>query len=110
MKPTCNRLMFCHTCEDHLTINANFCSGCGCRPRSYDLFKSSDNEEDLTRKYFKYGHNYQTICLFLERFHGIEISLGTLKSRLAQYVLKKESTDISDETLCAVIEGEVKAP
>ena len=47
----------------------------------------------------------------MEKFiYEIEISLGTLKSRLAQYVLKKESADISDETLCAVVEGEVKGP
>ena len=30
--------------------------------------------------------------LFLEKFHGIEISLGTLKRRLAQYVLKQVLT------------------
>ena len=70
----------------------------GCRQRNCDLFKSSDSEEDLTRKYFKYGYNYQTIYLFLERFHGSEISLRTLKRRLTEYVFKKASTDISDKT------------
>ena len=57
MKPTCNRRMFCHTCGYHLTINANFCSGCGCRQRNYDLLESSDSEEDLTIKYFKLANN-----------------------------------------------------
>ena len=102
--------MFCNTCGYHLTTNANFCSSYGCRQRTYDLFKSSDSEEDLIRKYFKYGYNYKTICLFLEKFHGIEISLRTLKRRLAQYKLKKASTDISDETICSIIEREVKGP
>ena len=46
-------------------------------------------------------------CLFLEKFHGIEISLRTLKRLLAEYVLKKASIDISDETLCSIIEREV---
>ena len=78
--------------------------GCGCRQRNYDLFKSSDSEEDPIRKYFEYGYNYQTVCLFLEKFHGIKISLKTLKRLLTQYVLKKASTDISDETLFAIIE------
>ena len=100
--------MFCHSCGYHLTINANFCSCCGCWQRTYDLFESTASEEDLTRKYFNYGDNYQPICLFLEKFHGIEISLRTLKRRLAQYVLKKASTDISDETLCVVIERKLK--
>ena len=78
--------------------------------KNHDLFKSSDSEEDLIGKYFKYGYNYQTICLFLEKFHGTETSLRTLKRRLVQYVLKKASTDISDETLCSIIEREVKGP
>ena len=82
-----------------MTSNANFCSGCGCRQKTYDLFESSDSEEDLIRKYCKHGHNYQTICLFLEKIHGIGISLRTLKRRLAQYVHKKSSTGISDKTL-----------
>ena len=52
MKPNCNRRMFCDTCGYHLTVNANFCSGCCCRQRTYDLLESSDSEEDLTIKYF----------------------------------------------------------
>ena len=96
--------MFCHNCGCQLVINVNFCSGCGCRQINYDLFKSSDSEEDLIRKYFEYGYNYQTVCLFLKKFHGIKVSLKTLKRLLTQYVLKKASTDISDETLFAIIE------
>ena len=57
MKPACNRRMFCHNCGYHLTTNADFCSCRGCRQRTYDLFESSDSEEVLTRKYFKYGYN-----------------------------------------------------
>ena len=100
--------MFCHNCGCQLVINVNFCSGCGCRQINYDFFKSSDSEEDLIRKYFMYSYNYQTTCLFLEKFHETEINLRTLKRCLAQYVLKKASTDISDETLCSIIEREVK--
>ena len=80
-------VMFCHACGCRLTINARFCNGSGCRQRNYDLFESSDSGEDLIRKYFKSGCKYQTICLFLEKFHGIDISLRTLKKRLAQYML-----------------------
>ena len=102
--------MFCHTCGCQLVINANFCGGCGCRQRNYDLFKSSDNKEDLITKHFKYGYNCQAISLFLEKFHGTEISLRTFKRRLVQYVLKKTSADISGETLCSIIEREVRRP
>ena len=45
-------VMFCHTCVCYLIINANFCSGCGCWQRNFDLFESNekDSEEDLIRK------------------------------------------------------------
>ena len=71
------------------------------------MFESSDSKENLIRKCFKYRYNYQTICLFLEKFHGFEISLRTLKR---QYVLKKASTDISDETSYSIIELEARGP
>ena len=43
----------------------------------------------------------------MEKFPGTEISLRTLERHLAQYVLKKASTDISDET-CSIIQREIK--
>ena len=39
------------------------------------------------KSYFMYGFDYQAKCMFLEKLHGIKISLGTLKSRLAGYGL-----------------------
>ena len=103
-------VMFCHTCGYQFTSNANLCSDCDCRQRSYDFFELSVTEEDLIRKYFKYGYNYQTQCLFLEKFHATEISLRTLKRLLSQNVLKEASSYISDETLYLIIEREVKGP
>ena len=105
-------VMFYQTCECQLIMNANFCICVGCRQRNYDLFKSSDNEEDLIRKYFKYGYNIFTkqYVYFWKKFHWIEINLRTLKRRLARYVLNKGSTDISDETLYSIIDREVKGP
>ena len=97
-------------CGCQLITNENLCSGCVCRQRNYDLLESSENEEHLIRKYFKYRYNYQTIWLFLKMFHLIQISLRTLKRRLAQYVLKKASTEILDETVCSITEDEVPEP
>ena len=92
-------VLFCHTYGYQLTINTNPISSCGWRQRNYDSFESSDRKEDLIGKYFKNGYNYQKICLFLEKFHGIKVSLRTFEGRLAQYVLEKVRTDISDEML-----------
>ena len=66
-------VMFCHTCGYQLNNNANLFSSCGCRQRNYDLFESSDSKEGIIGKYFKHGYNYQKICLFLEKFHGIKL-------------------------------------
>ena len=46
----------------------------------------------------------------MEKVHGIEINLRTFKRRLAQNVIKKASTNISDETICSITEWEVKGP
>ena len=71
-----------------MSSSVHFCSGWDCGKRCHDLFELSDSEENLIRKYFKYGHDCQTICLVFEKFYGIEISLRTLKRPLAQNVLE----------------------
>ena len=89
-------------CGCQLIINANVCGGYICRQRNYDLLESSESEEHLIRKYFKYGYNYERICLFLEKFCVTEISLTTLKRRLHSV--------ISDEKLYSIIKREHKVP
>ena len=81
-------IILCHTCGYQLSSSVHFCSSWDCRKRCHDLFELSDSEENLIRKYFKYGHDCQTICLVFEKFYGIEISLRTLKRPLAQNVLE----------------------
>ena len=48
--------------------------------------------------------------MFLEMFHGIRISLPTLKRRLADHRLNKMGSDISDTSLQVIIESEVNGP
>ena len=52
----------------------------------------------------------QAIFVFLEKFHGIRISLPTLKRRLADHRLNKMGSDISDASLQVIIESEVNGP
>ena len=42
------------------------------------------------------GFDYQTICLFIEKFRGITINLQTLKRRLADYGVNKTEIELSD--------------
>ena len=48
--------------------------------------------------------------MFLERFHGITISLATFKRRLGDRRLNKIGSDISDASLQVIIEREVSDP
>lgn len=56
------------------------------------------------------GFDYQTICLFIEKFRGITINLQTLKRRLADYGVNKTETELSDASLRVIIETKVSGP
>ena len=43
------------------------------------------------------GFEYDTIVSFLERFHGIHISLSTLKRRLRDYGLKRRNSAVLNQ-------------
>ena len=101
--------MYCHLCRSHQVTDTNFYSVCGTRKRHSDV-QSETNQQELIKSYFLYGFDYQTICMFLEMFHGIRISLPTLKRRLADHRLNKMGSDISDTSLQVIIESEVNGP
>ena len=101
--------MYCHLCGSNQATDTNFCGVCGPRKRHSDV-QSETNQEELIKSHFLYGFGYQTICMFLEKFHGITISLRTLKRRLAGHRLNKIGSDISDASLQVIIEREVNGP
>ena len=101
--------MYCHSCGSHQVTDTNFYGVCGTRKRHSGV-QSETNQEELIKSYFLYGFDYQTICIFLETFHGIRISLPNLKRRLADHRLNKIGTDIWDASLQVIIESEVNDP
>ena len=101
--------MYCHSCGSHQATDTNFCGVCGTRKRHSDV-QSETNQQELIKSYFFYGFDYQAIFVFLEKFHGIRISLPTLKRRLADHRLNKIGSDISDTSLQVIIESEVNGP
>ena len=46
------------------------------------------DEEDAIRDYFTKGLTYDEILEFLDNYHGIEMSVVTLKRRIKEYGLK----------------------
>ena len=101
--------MHCHSCGSQQATNTNFCGVCGTRKRHSDVH-SETNQQEFIKSYFFYGFDYQTICMFFEKFHGITISLRTLKRRLADHRLNKIGNNISDASFQVIIEREVNGP
>ena len=102
--------MYCHFCGSLLGENANFCGNCGARKKSLSSLQTCDDKKEIITFYFKRGYEYQTICMFLEKYHQTTISLRTLKRRLAEYGLKKNPDSISDDCLRTIIEREIEGP
>ena len=101
--------MYCHSCGSHQATGTSFCGICDTRKRHSDV-QLETNQKELIKSYFLYGLDYQTICMFLEKFHGFTISLQTLKIRLADHRLNKIGSDISDASLQVIIERELNSP
>lgn len=48
-----------------------------------------DSEEVTTRDYFNKGFTYNEILALLDKYHGVRMSIATLKRRLKEYGLKR---------------------
>ena len=85
-------VLSCDFCKETVFLNDNFCSICG---------KRLNKEELLLKYYFRQGYEYpdeyEVILFFLSKFHGIEMSLRTLKSRYRSLGLRRRGADF-DET------------
>ena len=90
--------MYCDSCGSHQATDTNFCGVCCTRKRHSDV-QSETSQEEIIKSYFLYGFHYQTIRMFLERFHVITMTLRTFKRQPAGHRLNKIGSDISD-ALC----------
>lgn len=71
---------------------------------------SHGSERDLIEQYFHKGLKNKEIVLMLEKYHGIEISIRTLKRRLQDFGLKRRQQFYDDhdlEYVKTVIEREI---
>lgn len=69
------------------------------------------DEHDAVEMYFYMGLKYTTIIEFLRKFHGMNMSLRTLKRRLQQFGLNRSRGSVSSPSaINAAIEFELNGP
>ena len=53
--------------------------------------RDAQGEEVTIRDYFKKGFTYDEILALLDKYHGIRMSIATLKRRIKEYGLKRKN-------------------
>lgn len=63
------------------------------------------SQDDLLEVYFEEGFTYQVILRFLAAFHGIFVSLSTLKRALRRQLLRRRGgySSLSDVRNCILV-------
>ena len=105
--------MFCSTCGEPLQASFKFCPKCRKELAANVAHGSCDVDslKNIIETYFLAGFEYDTIVSFLEKFHGIHISLSTLKRRLRDCGLKRRnSTDLNQNEVRKIIREELDGP
>ena len=107
--------MFCYRCGKEIHENDIYCSRCGAR-RSQDYqkevmaFGSNISEEEAIRYYSNVSYSYNSIIIFLNVYHGISISIPTLKRRLRHYSLRRKQIAFNENIVRGIIEREMQGP
>lgn len=60
--------------------------------------------------YFRHGYEYNVILLFLSKFYGIEMSLGTLKHRFSSLGLWRKVAEFNKGEVRQRIQQEIDGP
>ncbi len=67
-------------------------------------------EESIIKDYYWRGHQYTAIALFLKQYHGISMSIRTLKRRLCSYGLARRSQPSPLTCVWNAINTELQGP
>ena len=64
----------------------------------------------MLKYYFRQGYEYDVIIVFLSKFHGIEMSLRTLKNRYKSLGLRRRGVDFDETEIRTRIQQELDGP
>ena len=74
------------------------------------FFRILLNREWGDRNIFHLGYDYKTITNMLQVYHGITMSVRTLKRRLQSYILVKRKNSVNEALIRNVIRREMQGP
>ena len=94
-------VMLCGNCSNRVYLDNNFCGICG---------EKVNIQEFAIRFYFAEGFQYKAILELLRKYHGIEISMRTLKKRLKALGLKRKSLEFDEGEVRRRIEEDLDGP
>lgn len=69
-----------------------------------------DDEDEIIKFYFERKYEYKTILLFLEKYHGIKISRGTLLNKLSALGLRRRELNVDEDAVRHIILRELQGP
>ena len=67
-------------------------------------------ESVVIEKYFHLGYDYKTITDLLQVYHGITMSVRTLKRRLQSYNLVKKEINVDEDSVQNIVRIEMQGP
>lgn len=115
--------MFCPFCGETVQVTFKYCPFCGrelpeLRNDQEVLHGNVDEEliaegetcDELITRYFKQGFAYQKILLFLSKYHGIEISLRTLHTKLRIIGLRRKNNNYDLNAVRHSVQEELDGP
>ena len=97
--------MYYFACGTLLRDGALFCAHCGTLSRNI-THDPNGSLDSLIKYYFRKEMSYQKVANVLNTCHNIQISLGTLKSKIKTMQLAK-TPNITDEVVCQIIKREL---
>ena len=74
------------------------------------LLPDDHEEEEVIAYYFYRGFQYEEIVMFLEKHHGITMSMRTLKRRLKSYGLQRRKPEYDIDLVRTAVQGIIDGP
>ena len=103
---------YCSQCGTEIEREFIFYPQCGVNierhlSRIVPLGNHSLSEREIIESYFYSGFEYESILQFLSKFHGIKMSMSTLKRRLTIFGLQRKNQEVNMNEVTEIMRREL---